>query len=123
MHEDVIRRHLGHENSASILERVRMAIVGALPSGRVTGEQVVRARNMRRRTLQRRLRGHSTNFRGLLAEVRQEQARSYIRDAHYSVTEVAFSLGYAATSAFSRALRGWFGIAPTEVRQRSRIAC
>jgi AraC-like DNA-binding protein len=122
VHEEVIRRHLAHLDSASVLERVRMAIVEELPSGRVTEEQVAQALHMSRRTLHRRLREHSTTFRGLLAEVRQELARRYIRDAHYSVTEVAFSLGYADTSAFSRAFRGWFGLSPTEARQRARAA-
>ncbi len=122
VHEEVIRRHLAHLDSASILERVRMAMVEALPSGRVTEEQVAQELNMSRRTLHRRLREHGTTFRGILAQTRQELARRYIRDARYSVTEVAFTLGYADTSAFSRAFRGWFGISPTEARQRSRAA-
>jgi AraC-like DNA-binding protein len=122
VHDEVIRRHLAHLDSASILERVRMAIVEELPSGRATEEQVAEALSMSRRTLHRRLREHGTTFRGILAQTRQELARRYIGDARYSVTEVAFTLGYADTSAFSRAFRGWFGISPTEARQRSRTA-
>jgi AraC-like DNA-binding protein len=99
-----------------------MAIVEELPSGRATEEQVAEALSMSRRTLHRRLREHGTTFRGILAQTRQELARRYIGDARYSVTEVAFTLGYADTSAFSRAFRGWFGISPTEARQRSRAA-
>jgi AraC-like DNA-binding protein len=122
VHEEVILRHLAHLESANLLERVRVAIVEELPSGRVTEEQVADALNMSRRTLHRRLREYSTTFRGMLGQVRQELARRYIREERYSVTEVAFSLGYADTSAFSRAFRGWFGISPTEARQRSRAA-
>ncbi len=117
VHEDVIRRHLAHLGHAGVLDRLRMAIVEALPSGRVTEEQLARSLDMNRRTLHRRLREHGTTFRGLLAEVRQELAKRYLRDQSYSVTDVAFSLGYADASAFSRAFRSWFGVSPTEARK------
>ena len=119
VHEDVIRRHLAHLEHAGVLDRLRMAIVEALPSGRVTEEQLARSLDISRRTLHRRLREHGTTFRGLLAEVRQELAKRYILDRAYSVTDLAFSLGYADTSAFSRAFRSWFGVSPTAARQQA----
>jgi AraC-like DNA-binding protein len=43
-------------------------------------------------------------------------ARRYVADPRYSITEVAFMLGYAETSAFSRAFRKWFGKSPSTAR-------
>jgi AraC-like DNA-binding protein len=117
VHEEVIRRHLAHLEPADGLERVRMAIVEALPSGRVTEEALARTLGISRRTLHRRLRAHGTTFRRLLTEVRRELAERYILDARNSVTDLAFSLGYADTSAFSRAFRSWFGVSPTAARR------
>ena len=118
IHEDVIRRHLTHIDRTSIQNRVRLAIMEELPSGRVTEERVSQVLSMSKRTLHRRLRDNATTFRVLLAEVRKELAERYIRDAKYSMTEVAFSLGYSDTSAFSRAYRGWFGESPSQARHR-----
>jgi AraC-like DNA-binding protein len=33
------------------------------------------------------------------------------------LTEIAFMLGFSELSAFSRAARGWFGVAPRELRK------
>ena len=121
IHEDVIRRHLAHLDRTSIQNRVRLAIMEELPSGRVTEERISQVLSMSKRTLHRKLRDNATTFRALLAEVRKELAERYIRDAKYSVTEVAFSLGYGDTSAFSRAYRGWFGESPSEGRERLTV--
>ena len=50
-------------------------------------------------------------------------ARSYLDEGHASVTEIAFLLGFADTSSFSRAFRRWTGLSPrayTQDRARTR---
>jgi AraC-like DNA-binding protein len=54
--------------------------------------------------------------------VRRELAERYVRDREFSITEIAFLLGYNDTSAFSRAFRCWFGRSPTDLRERARAA-
>jgi AraC-like DNA-binding protein len=116
IHEEVIKRHLLNLDRNNILNRIRLKLMDALPSGRVTEEGMAEAMNMSKRTLHRRLRENNETFRSILTQVRQDLANRYIRDPSFSMTEIAFMLGYTDTSAFSRAFRNWFGHAPTHAR-------
>ncbi|HET6565545.1 MAG TPA: helix-turn-helix transcriptional regulator, partial [Xanthomonadales bacterium] len=64
----------------------------------------------------RKLRDQNLTFRSLLQDVRQDLAGKYLADENYSITEIAFLLGYTDTGAFSRACRRWFNKSPTELR-------
>jgi len=61
-------------------------------------------------------------FRSLLKQVRSDLAERYIRNDDYSITEIAFLLGYTDTSAFSRAYRNLFGRPPTQTRAEGKAA-
>ena len=71
------------------------------------------------RTMHRRLSTEGVTFRALLRNVRMDLAKRYIGDPQYSVTDVAFMLGYSDVSAFSRAFRSWFGTTPSRFRASS----
>ena len=116
-HEDLIKRHLAHMDRKNIKSRVRLAILEALPSGGVTPERIATTLNMSKRTLSRKLVEDGTRFSSLLLELRKELTDRYIRDTKYSITEIAFMLGYAETSAFSRAFRHWFDTSPSNYRR------
>jgi AraC-like DNA-binding protein len=116
-HEDLVKRHLAYMDRNNIKGRVRLAIIEELPSGGVTEEKMAARLNMSRRTLHRKLSDNDATFRSLLLEVRKDMAKRYISDAKYSITEIAFMLGFAETSAFSRAFRNWFGASPTKFRE------
>lgn len=115
--EDLVRRHLVYMDRKNIESRVRLAILEELPSGGVTEERLATQLNMSTRNLHRKLADGGATFSSLLLEVRKELADRYIRDSKYSITEIAFMLGYAETSAFSRAFRKWFDASPTEFRK------
>lgn len=65
-------------------------------------------------TLQRRLGKIPINFSKLLDEIRQEQAILYLDEQNIPLSEIAFLLGYAEISSFSRAFRRWFGVSPKQ---------
>ncbi len=69
------------------------------------------------RTLNRLLSKEGTSFIRLLKDARYESAQQLLRDPSAPILSVAWSLGYADASAFSRAFRGWSGMTPTEWRQ------
>jgi AraC-like DNA-binding protein len=71
------------------------------------------------RTLNRLLRKSGTNFNRLREAALYETAQRMLGDATASVLSIAWSLGYADASAFSRAFRRWSGMTPTEWRQTS----
>ena len=122
VHEEVIKRHLLKLDRQSVANHARIKLMDQLPSGRVTEEDLANSLNMSKRTLHRKLRDQGTTFRSLLTQVRKDLARFYIQNLDYSITEIAFLLGYADISAFSRAFKSWFGQTPTELRTQTVAA-
>jgi AraC-like DNA-binding protein len=120
LHEEMIQRYLMKHDRANILNRARLQIMEELPTGGVTEDGTARALHMSKRTLHRKLRENDETFRSLLTQVRTGLAERYIVNDSYTVTEIAFLLGYTDTSAFSRAFRTWFDRSPTQAREQSQ---
>lgn len=118
-HQEKLEQTIAKLNLADVVGQVRVAIQQLLPSGSITEREVARVIGKTSSTLYRALRQHGTTFRELLRDVRKDLARRYVMDPRYSITEVAFMLGYAETSAFSRAFGKWFGKSPTAARNSS----
>ena len=100
--------------------RLRRTLRILLLAQGASGDQVARLLLMHHRTLNRRLKAEGTTFQELLDEVRFEAACQLLDTARIPITEIAASLGYAETSAFSRAFRRWSGATPVERRRRSQ---
>ena len=77
-------------------------------------KDVARALNLSVRSLQRRLNYEDTSFRDLLETLLMEFAKKEIIKKKYSLSELAYILNYSDLSAFSRAYRNHFGVAPTK---------
>ncbi len=71
------------------------------------------------RTLQRRLLAEGTTLRDLTEQVRRTRAESLLA-TQISLTEIAFLLGYAEMTNFSRAFRRWTGQSPSDWRRRRK---
>lgn len=97
--------------------RLRRSLRALLFAEAASGDEVAKLLSMHRRTLDRRLRALGTTFQELLDEVRFEAACQLLDSARTPITEIAASLGYAETSAFSRAFRRWSGMSPVERRR------
>jgi len=100
-------------------ERIREIVAEELQKGVPSLEQVAKRMATSERTLRRRLEESGTSFRNLLDETRAELARSYVRDRHLPLTEVAFLLGFSEPSAFHRAFKRWTDTTPSAWRQRT----
>lgn len=72
------------------------------------------------RTLHRRLVSEGTTFHELLEDVRHTLAVEHLKAAHFSIEEIAYTLGYTDLSNFRRAFKRWEGLTPTEYRDRHR---
>ena len=77
---------------------------------------------MQPRTLNRRLQAEGTSFRDLLNRARFDVACTLLAGTGMAVTDVALTLGYADTSAFTHAFRRWTGMAPSQWREELEAA-
>ena len=108
-------------NDLALVFQLRRALRTLLLSEAASGDEVAKLLSMHRRTLNRRLKAEGTTFQELLDEVRFEAACQLLDTARIPITEIAASLGYAETSAFSRAFRRWSGATPLERRRESQM--
>jgi AraC-like DNA-binding protein len=115
----VIAEYLLRFERSSVATRVRARLIAQLPAGRVDQESVAAALHMTQRTMQRRLRREGTSYKTLLEDVRRELALEYARQAHLSVNEMTYLLGYSEPGSLSRAFKRWTGCSPSGYRAQA----
>lgn len=69
------------------------------------------------RTFQRRLADEDVSTTQLVDALRETQARELVASGSSSLSEIAFFLGFAEQSAFSRVFKRWTGQAPRGFKQ------
>jgi AraC-like DNA-binding protein len=117
--DEVVVRYLARHAEHDVLRKTREALLESLPSGAPTKPQIARRLGTSARSLQRLLATQRTSFKEMLAEARLVLAKNYLDEGRLAVTEIAFVLGFADTSAFSRAFKRWTGLAPSEYAKSS----
>jgi AraC-like DNA-binding protein len=118
--DEVLVRYLARMERATVSSRVQRAMLDALPDGAPSKPAVARSLGMSPRNLQRHLADEGTSFKTLLEEARLTLARNYVDEGRLSVTEIAFILGFADTSTFSRAFKRWTGKSPRDFGAEGR---
>lgn len=116
--EPELRRRLADlETPATTSERVRAALLEALPSGQASMQSIARKLTLSKRTLQRRIEAEGTSYQQLLDETRTNLARHYLENTALSIPEISFLLGFSEPNSFYRAFRVWTGTTPDSVRR------
>lgn len=118
INDQLIARDVARLERVDIVTRVRSMFTEKLSSGCFSENCIAGDLKMTVRTMHRKLTEKGTNFRTLLAEVRESTAVRYLRDPNLTLTEIAFLLGFSQASSFSRAYRSWTGESPSETRRR-----
>ncbi len=101
----------------STSDRVRELIELFLPLGKCSMDHVARTLDMDRRTLHRHLAEDGESFSSILSSTRAGLAERHLANDRYSITDVAYQLGFAAPSAFSRWFHQQFGVSPRQWRE------
>jgi AraC-like DNA-binding protein len=112
VNEQVVVDYMGRLQGSDVAVRVHARLLQLLPSGRVSEAEVARALNLSVRTMQRKLGEQGMTFRALVDDTRRQLADQYLKDSMLSVSEIAYLLGFAEVSSFSRAFKRWTGKAP-----------
>lgn len=114
---------LDPDGDARLANRVRRVLRRLFTTGNADGADLTGVAGLfshHPRTLNRRLRAEDTTFASILGETRFEIARQLLRDTRLPVAEIARTLGYADSTAFSHAFRQWSGTTATAWRSRHR---
>jgi AraC-like DNA-binding protein len=113
--DDAVQAYLERVRSGNVVDQVRARLATRL-ADRPTAEDVASALGLSQRSLQRRLKERGTSYEAILALVRRDLACAYLRDERYTITELAFMLGFEDASSFARAFRRWTGASPSGFR-------
>lgn len=110
---DIIMQSI--EEKSGIKERVTVAIREALRDHRLSFNIVAQSLKLSERQLRNLLSEEGVKYRELVELVRRDLCRAYMQDGR-SLTDIAQILGYNDQSAFTRAFKKWYGVAPSEYR-------
>lgn len=105
--------------AASWSARVARAVSSHLAEGIPTLGAIARELGTSERTARRRLADEGTTFAALVERVQRERAEELVAGS-LPLRDVAFALGFADATAFSRAYRRWTGNAPSLTRAARR---
>lgn len=116
---DRMLAEIGHSDThrAAVEAHVRRRMIEGLA---LQLEEVAADMGLTARALQYRLDVEKTGFEAVLGSVRSSEALRYLRDTDLTLTEIAQKLGFSEQSAFTRAMRHRFDMAPREMRRRLR---
>ncbi|KXV73513.1 AraC family transcriptional regulator [Acetobacter malorum] len=103
----------------SLKEQVVQHIRAALEDGHIEFPDIAARMNLPPWTLQRRLAQLNLSYSALLEETRYAEALRYLAIPTHDISEIARTLAYTETSAFSRAFRKWSGMSPRAWRQQN----
>jgi AraC-like DNA-binding protein len=112
-----VREYLARVQSGTVVDRVRATIAEHMGT-QLSPELVAKKLALSVRSMQRSLQEHDTSYEALLRDIREELARAYLREKRYSITEVAFLLGYENMGAFARAFKRWTGMSPSDYQAK-----
>lgn len=106
---------LQNHGAQDVLARVNNVISRSIGKEAVNIDEVAKALNMSKRSLQRAIADKGTSYRHILAQFRRATAESLLlRSGGKDVTAIALKTGYADAAVLSRAFKGWTGSTPRD---------
>ncbi len=116
-HLENLLRALGRRGRVSM--QVAQIVRHKLSKEDLDADYVAHRLNMSRNTLYRHLKKEGVSYHDIVDKVRSDYASECLKSGDYTVTEVAFLLGFSELSAFSRAYKRWTGQSPNSVIKKA----
>ncbi|KXO86262.1 AraC family transcriptional regulator [Acinetobacter venetianus] len=117
-YDEIIMRYLARFDKENIQARIKVKIIENLATGEIQQQEIAKSLGLSTRSLQRKLSLENTSYSEILDNTRQELAISYIKNNSYSITEIAYILGFTDVSSFTRAFRRWTNLSPLHYREQ-----
>ena len=118
--EAVLRKRLEALQPDTVARRLRRALEQCLPNGEHAAETLAHGLHLSLRSLQRHLSEEGSSYEQVLADTRRDLALQHLAEADCAIGEVAYLLGFADSSSFSRAFKRWTGQSPSQYRDSLR---
>jgi AraC-like DNA-binding protein len=100
--------------SVQLIDKIEYYLHQHLSGGLPDADDVAKALAMSVSTFKRRLKELNLSYREICLQFRLNQARQLLAANALSINEIAFMLGFASSSAFSRAFKMWDGDTPSD---------
>ncbi len=120
MIKKIAENQADRSGSQSTKDTVIRYIKDHLEMGQVSFEAVVKALNMDRNMLYRKLKSEGTTFKEILESTRKSLAKRYLKE-DLTCTQISYLLGFSESSSFHHAFRRWFGISLNEYTKDQQI--
>ena len=104
-------------NQTELKERVSGLILISSSQLDISLESIASKMNMHPRVLQKRLKQEGTSFAQILLEVRKKLCVYYL-SRNIDLSTISLSLGYLDLSSFFRAFKKWYGMTPSQWREK-----
>lgn len=105
-----------YKKAGSFSDKVKLTILSLSDPVLPDISKVAETLYLTPRTMQRKLALEQNSYRQLLQGVKKEIAASLLRHEGYSVTNMAYVLGYADAASFIHSFKKWFGVPPERMR-------
>lgn len=99
------------DGDASLRSKVESVLMASLPGRILSADGVAGSLGLSPRTFARRLATEGLSYRDIVDQLRHDLAKTFMKDG-MSLSEIAYSLGYADQAAFSTAFKRWTGVTP-----------
>lgn len=118
--EQLLKQRLLAQQESDIIARTTHQMLLGMAQGQVRLSGIASQLQLTPRTLQRKLSEAGASFQGLLDQARFQQAKHYLQQTDFSLTDIAFLLGFQEQSSFTHAFREWAGVNPGAFREQQK---
>ena len=116
MLDATLNQRLAELDKGSLAVQLSLWVEERLPEGEPALGEAAKQFNLSVRSLQRRLGDEGLTWKQLVENTRKTLVERHLRTPGMSVTQLAFLLGFADVSSFSRAFKKWYGVAPSQFK-------
>ncbi len=118
MLEQTLSHRLAREEEQSLSLKLALWLEQRFPEGEPSLLEAARALHLSERSLQRRLREEDLSWSALIDSTRRALVERHLHVPGMSLTQLAFLLGFADVSSFSRAFKKWYGVPASQYRRQ-----
>jgi len=116
MLDATLSQRLAEIEKGSLAVQLSLWVQERLPEGEPVLADAAQSFHLSVRSLQRRLGEEGLTWKQLLENTRKTLVERHLRIPGMSITQLAFLLGFADVSSFSRAFKNWYGVSPSQFK-------